>query len=85
MRKYMFVLLLLTFLGCVAVNKSIDNYKACKGDPVCLAEMEKVKEVTYDVVEPVVSANMPSMAQVIALTISNIVAFGFGVLKGRKK
>ena len=85
MRKYIFVLLLLTFLGCVAVNKSIDNYKACKGDPVCMSEMEKVQQLTYNAVEPVAQSSIPSIGEIIALAISNIAAFGFGVMQGRKK
>ncbi|WNK14590.1 MAG: hypothetical protein [Microvirus sp.] len=87
MRQWFFVLLLcFTVTGCVVVKKSLDNYEACKGDPVCMEEMTKVKESSYVISKSAVAAYpLPSVGEGIALLVSNLVAFGFGVLKGRKK
>lgn len=85
--RFIFALLVvLTFVGCLQVRRSVDNYQACKGDPVCWAEMNNVKEDTYNITKVATSA-MPSVSiqEGIALLISNIVAFGFGVMKGKKK
>ena len=87
MRKWFFVLLLcFTVVGCVAVKKSLDNYEACKGDPVCMEEMTKVKASSYVGTKSATELMpLPSVGEGIALLVSNLVAFGFGVLKGRKK
>lgn len=78
--------LLFTCLGCAAVSRSIENYKACEGDSVCLAEMEKVKESSY-VVAKTASSNipLPSVAEIIAVVVSNALSFGYGVFHGKKK
>jgi len=72
--------------GCLTVKGALDKYEACKGDQVCMAEMSKVKESSYIVSKAAVNAYpLPSVGEGIALVISNLVAFGFGVVKGRKK
>lgn len=78
--------LLFICLGCAAVSRSIDNYKACQGDSVCLAEMNKVKESSY-VVAKASSSNfpLPSVAEIIAVIVSNGLSFGYGVFHGKKK
>lgn len=87
MRRWFFVLLFcFTVTGCVAVKKSLDNYEACKGDSVCMSEMAQVKNTSYVVTKSATELMpLPSVGEGIALLVSNLVAFGFGVLKGRKK
>ena len=76
----------LTLMGCVAVKKSLDNYEACKGDPVCLQEMQSAKEVSYAVTKTATAPFIPvSFPEAIAFVVSNVFAFGFGVVKGKKK
>ena len=78
--------LLFTFLGCAAVSRSIENYKACEGDQVCMDGMQKVKESSYAVAKAA-SSNipLPSAAEVIAVVVSNALSFGYGVFHGKKK
>ena len=78
--------LLFTCLGCASVSRAIDNYKACKDDPVCVQQMEDVKEASY-VVSKTASSNipLPSVPEVIAVIVSNVVSFGYGVFHGKKK
>lgn len=80
------VCLLFTCLGCAAVSRSIDNYKACQGDQECLDQMTKVKESSY-VVAKTASSNipLPSVAEIIAVVVSNALSFGYGVFHGKKK
>jgi len=87
MRKWFFVLLLcFTFVGCASVKKALDNYEACKGDPVCMEDMTKVKGSSYVVTKSATELMpLPSVGEGIALLVSNLVAFGFGVLKGGRK
>lgn len=86
MRLFFLVFVLLTVMGCVAVQKSIDNYEACKGDVACMAEMEQVKEASFVITKGAASMfPVPSLGECVALVSSNIVAFIFGVLNGRKK
>jgi SNF family Na+-dependent transporter len=75
-----------TCLGCAAVTRSISNYKACVGDQECMAEMSKVKESSY-VVAKAASSNipLPSVAEIIAVVVSNALSFGYGVFHGKKK
>ncbi|QXP08356.1 MAG: hypothetical protein [Arizlama microvirus] len=85
-RWFLFLVLCFTLIGCHTVKKSLDNYEACKGDQVCMEEMTKVKESSYVISKSAVAAYpLPSVGEGIALLVSNLVAFGFGVLKGRKK
>lgn len=78
--------LLFVCLGCASVSRSIDNYKACAGDSVCMSEMQKVKESSY-VVAKAASSNipLPSVAEIIAVVVSNALSFGYGVFHGKKK
>jgi len=87
MRNWFFFLCLcFTVSGCLTVKGALDNYEACKGDAVCMEEMVKVKDTSYVVSKAAVSAYpLPSLGEGLALLVSNLVAFGFGVLKGRKK
>lgn len=86
MRLFFLVMFVITSLGCVAVTKSLDNYNACVGDPVCVSEMAKVKSTTHAVVETTASSlGAPTAPEFIAVVVSNLVSFGFGVLKGKKK
>ena len=84
--SFLGVCFLFTTLGCAAVSRSIDNYKACSGDQACLSEMTKVKESSY-VVAKAASNNLPlpSVPEVIAVIVSNVVSFGYGVFHGKKK
>lgn len=74
-----------TLLGCAAVSKAVDRYKACKGDPVCVQEMESVRQASYVVSKSAAGPMLPSMSEVIAVLVSNVVSFGFGVFHGGKK
>lgn len=73
-------------MGCAATKQALDNYEACKGDSVCIEQMEQVRTESYTVAKTATNyLPMPSLGEAIALGVSNLVAFGFGVLKGRKK
>ena len=86
LRWIMFLCLFFTVSGCLTVKGALENYEACKGDQVCMEEMTKVKESSYVVSKAAVAAYpLPSVGEGIALLVSNLVAFGFGVVKGRKK
>lgn len=87
MRLYgLFLLIVFFIVGCSAVKKSVDNFEACKGDPVCMEQMTTVKDTSYVITKGAASAfPIPSLGESVALVVSNIVAFIFGVLKGRKK
>ena len=80
------VCVLFTILGCTTVSRSIKNYEACKGDPSCMSEMEKVKESSY-VIAKSASSNipLPSVAEIIAVLVSNGLSFGYGVFHGKRK
>lgn len=79
------LLLLLTCLGCASVSRAIDDYKSCAGDSECMSEMTKVKESSY-VVAKAASSTMPlpSLPEVIAVVVSNLFSFGYGVFHGGK-
>ena len=82
----MFLCLFFTVSGCLTVKGALENYEACKGDQVCMEEMVKEKDTSYVVSKAAIAANpLPSVGEGIAVVLSNLVAFGFGVLKGRKK
>lgn len=73
-------------MGCVATKQAMDNYEACKGDLQCVQEMSRVKDTSYVITKSATEfMPLPSVGEGIALLVSNLVAFGFGVLKGRKK
>lgn len=83
--QFLLVCVFLTCVGCAAVSRSIDNYKACQGDQECLDQMTNVKEVTYAVTKnTATSFPFPSVPETIALVISNVVSFGFGAFRGSK-
>ena len=75
----------LTLMGCVAVKKSLDNYQACKGDAVCLEEMNKARATAYTVTKAATGPLLPSTSEVLAMIVSNVVSFGFGVFHGKKR
>lgn len=85
-RLYLLMFLLFFLTGCAGIQKSVDRYQACIEDPACLAQMEDVKQVSYDVTK-VAASGFPisSIPDAIAYIASNVIAFGFGVLKGKKK
>jgi len=72
-------------MGCVAVKKSLDNYEACKGDPACVESMESARVASYTVTKAAAGPMLPSGPEVVAMLVSNVVAFGVGVWKGKKK
>lgn len=75
----------MTLLGCVAVKKSIDNYEACKGDVACVQKMDEARQASYVVTKSAAGPLLPSTSEVVAVIVSNIVAFGVGVFHGKKK
>lgn len=75
----------LTLIGCVAVKKSMDNYEACKGDVPCMDEMVKAKSMTYAITKSATGPLLPSASEIIAVLVSNIVAFGAGAVHGGRK
>ncbi|AXH78152.1 MAG: hypothetical protein [Microviridae sp.] len=77
--------LFLTCLGCAAVDRSIQDYKACKGDQQCLKDMTDVKDTSYIVAKGVTSSfPLPSIPEAIAIVVSNVAAFVFGATQGHK-
>ena len=86
MRIFVLCFLLLFCLGCATVSKSVDNFQACKDDPVCFAQMEQLKSSSHIIVESAVSSvPFPSVPEWIAIGISNVLAFAFGAMRGKKK
>ena len=53
----------LTLLGCVAVKKSLENYEACKGDPVCVEQMATAKVQAYTVTKAATGPLLPSTSE----------------------
>lgn len=86
-RFSMFVLLVVLVLcGCKTVQMSVDDYNRCINDPVCVESVEKSRKVSYSVVKGATNAvTMPSVSEGLAFIVSNLVAFGVGVVKGKKK
>ena len=87
MRRWIFFLMFcFTIIGCAATKQALDNYEACKGDQACVTEMEQVRASSYVVAKTATnSLPLPSLGEGIAIVVSNLIAFGFGVLKGKKK
>lgn len=76
MRRFVVCCLIVTFMGCISVKKALDNYEACAGDPVCIDEMQRVKDVTYIATETGVSmARLPSVPSVCAMLVSGCAGF----------
>lgn len=72
-----------TLLGCATVRRSLDAYQACKADQTCSEEMAHAQEVTY-VAAKGAASTFPSFPEAAAVVVSNLVAFGVGVLKGKR-
>lgn len=84
--KFLFIICFsLTLLGCVAVKKSIDNYEACRGDVACVQKMEDARQSTYTITKSATGPFFPSASEIVAMLVSNAVAFGVGVFHGKKK
>lgn len=63
-----------------------DRYNACMSDDDCRSQVMDVKDHTYALTKVgVQSTPMPNVAEIIAVLVSNVVAFGVGVLKGKRK
>ena len=78
--------LLLTVAGCLTVSKAVQAYEECKGDVECLKEMDQVRVSSYVVTKSATnSMPIPSVPEFIALVVSNVVAFVYGVFHGKKK
>lgn len=72
---------IVAFTGCVAT----DRYKACLGDKACYEEMEAARITSYNAVKSASNVpGIPSFPEVLALLVSNLAAFGVGVLRGKK-
>jgi len=81
----MFLCLFFTVSGCLTVKGALENYEACKGDQVCMAEMSKVQEASYVVTKSVSNNSpIPSLPEVLAVFVSNLISFGYGVFYGGK-
>lgn len=86
MKKTSLLLLFLFLVGCSATNEAVQNYESCKNDPECYHQMLDVKEKSYIATKTGLNlSGLPSAAEVLALVVSNMAAFGVGVLKGKKK
>lgn len=80
------LVILFTVIGCSSVYRALDNYKACAGDSECLSNMESVRENSYVVTKSAASGlPIPSMPEIIAIAVSNLLSFGYGVFHGKKK
>lgn len=85
--KYYIILALsaLLLVGCKTAEESLKYYNACKENPSCAAEMEKVKEqatIGATTATAQIPETMP-IAQIIGGTIGTLAAFAFGVRKGK--
>lgn len=85
-RLFWLVLLLFTLLGCKTIETSVENYKQCINDPTCANEVVAVRTGAYNLTKNTLhSTAFPSFSEAVALILSNVVAFGVGVVKGSKK
>ena len=81
-KAFLFSTVLWFVVGCAAVGR----YDNCKNDPVCVQKMNDARQASYIVSKSTAQATgMPSSAEVIALLVSNLVAFGTGVWHGKRK
>ena len=86
MRGFLFVLLLLiTSAGCITTKQAVDDYQRCMADAECSAQVNAVKSHSYVATETAITTSgIPRLADIIAVIVSSVVSFGFGVVKGRK-
>lgn len=87
MRYIEFVLLLSLFflVGCVATKEMISDYDRCMANAVCASEVQKIRESSYTGTQVAVDRiTLPSVSEAVAVIVSSGLAFGIGVLKGRK-
>lgn len=73
-------------VGCKSVQVALDNYEACQGNSICIAEMEAVRSASYTVTKSAVNSfPLPNVGETIAITVSNLLAFVFGMFRGKRK
>jgi len=73
-------------MGCASVQRSLDNYQACKADAECSAKMAETGRVASVVTKTAASGfPMPSVPEALAWVVSNIATFAYGVSHGKRK
>jgi len=75
----------ISFAGCSIIDKAKDNYNACRGDKACMEQMENVRASTEVATRTVGNTFFPSPLEAVVYLVSNLAAFGFGVVKGKRK
>lgn len=85
MRIIFLIAVLIFLVGCKTTEVMLSDYEKCVADPMCHAEIDQIRENAHLVTEGAVNTAFPSMGELAAITVSNIVAFFVGVMKGRKK
>lgn len=86
LRTFVLVCILLTVIGCKTVQEAQTDYQVCMADPICVAEVERARALTFNTTKAAASSiPFPNVPESIALITSNVVAFAVGVIKGRKK
>lgn len=92
MRLFFLLMFALTSLGCVAVKNAHEKYLACAGDLKCYEEMSKIKENAYVATKTVsqavassASMSFPSIPEALAVLVSGLVSYVYGVRHGKKK
>lgn len=90
-RKFAFFVLccclVFVIYGCRAVSKSIDYYKACKGDEVCIQDMERVRVgVSSSVSSGMKSvSSVNSWCEIVGAVAGSVASLFAGIYYGRRK
>lgn len=84
---FLLTLIALVLIGCETAERTQDYYEACMMDPQCMNDMAIMKNATYTTVTATADAipKTSRFAGVLGLTVSNIVAYVYGVSRGKKK
>lgn len=81
-KKLIILLSVLLLVGCA--SEAVRSYESCIADQQCAEEMAQVQNDTYNSTL-VTTASTTGLAPMIAVLVSNLVAFAFGAWRGKKK
>jgi hypothetical protein len=90
LRKIIISLVVLTlcglvFVGCQIATDAQDAYDLCYADQECRAEMMFVRNITTQATTSAVERKTSAFfADAIGLAVGSLIAYGFGVYKGRR-
>ncbi|QXP44266.1 MAG: hypothetical protein [Arizlama microvirus] len=76
--------LILTLLGCAAVQREVNYYEACLNDSVCVEQMKQVHDISENSVAPVVGGN-GLLVEIVGYLGSLLTGLVLGRKVGKKK